>query len=481
MSKKIIPVILCGGTGTRLWPLSRKTFPKQFLPLDSEENKSLLQQTVERIKYSNKFDEPILICNEDHRFIVAEQMREIDVIPKGVILEPFNKNTAPAITLATYFSLEKEENPSLLILSSDHVIKEISKFIELIECSEKYVEENRIVTYGVIPTSPEIGYGYIESENPLNNASPRGEKILRFIEKPNLEKAKKLLTNKCFSWNSGIFIFKANKIIDEINKFNPKIINSCKKAILDSKKDLDFIRINKDAYENCPNISIDYAVMERTSSGRVLPLNVGWNDIGSWNTIWENSQKDKHGNVLKGNIHIKETNNSYFQSDKKLLVGIGINNLVVVETNDATLVADKSKSQEVKNIVDELSKKGIAQATENMQVYRPWGNYISLNEDKNWKVKIITVKPQQSLSLQKHNFRAEHWVVVGGEATVQIGNKETSLIENQSIFIPVGIKHRLSNKRDEPLILIEVQTGSYLGEDDIIRFEDKYGRALQNL
>lgn len=481
MSKKIIPVILCGGTGTRLWPLSRKSFPKQFLPLDSEENKSLLQQTVERIKYSNKFDKPILICNEEHRFIVAEQMREIDVIPKGVILEPFNKNTAPAITLATYFSLEKEENPLLLILSSDHVIKKISKFIELIECGEKYVEENKIVTFGVIPTSPETGYGYIQSENPLNYASPRGEKILRFIEKPNLEKAKKLLSNKSFSWNSGILIFKATKIIDEINKFNPKIINSCKKAILDSKKDLDFIRINKDAYKNCPNISIDYAVMERTSSGTVLPLNVGWNDIGSWNTIWENSQKDNYGNALKGNILIKETSNSYFQSEKKLLVGIGINNLVVVETNDATLVADKSKCQEVKNIVEELSKKGMAQATENMQVFRPWGNYISLNEDKNWKVKIITVNSKQSLSLQKHNFRAEHWVVVRGEATVQIGNKEISLIENQSIYIPVGSKHRLSNKRDEPLILIEVQTGSYLGEDDIIRFEDKYGRALQNL
>ena len=477
MSNKITPIVLCGGTGTRLWPLSRKSFPKQFINLCDKDNRSLLQNTVLRIKDSNKFSDPILICSDEHRFIVAEQMREIDIEPKAIILEPCSRNTAPAITLATILTMQFEENPTLLVLSSDHQINNSEKFMKSIEIGEKYSNKKRIVTYGVIPTAPETGYGYIQSKKPLDKLNPIGEDILRFIEKPNIDKAKKFLVDKSFTWNSGIFLFQANVILKELNRFEPEIIKYCKKSIIESKKDLDFIRINEESYKYCQDISIDFAVMEKTNLGTVIPLDVGWSDIGSWDSVWKNSNKDERGNVTEGRIILKDSKDSYFNSENRLLVGLGLTDLVVVDTSDAILIADKKRTQDVKNIVKLLKEKNISESQEHLKVFRPWGYYVSISESSTWKVKLIAVKTGQKISLQRHQYRSEHWIVVQGKALVQLANDIKNLNENESIYIPSQTKHRLSNNGKKTLKIIEVQTGTYLGEDDIERFEDNYGRV----
>tara|TARA_Y100000589_G_C27171179_1_gene636791 strand:+ start:663 stop:2099 length:1437 start_codon:yes stop_codon:yes gene_type:complete len=477
MANNIYPVILCGGYGTRLWPLSRKSFPKQFLSLNSQSNYSLLQETQIRIKNFKKFSNTIFICNEEHRFLVAEQMREIDVKPNSIILEPIGRNTAPSIALAALQSLKSNKESILLILSSDHLMS-CDKYFDIgLQNAFELAEDGRIVTFGIKPTSPNTGFGYIQSKKTLNFESAEGCEIKRFIEKPNLSLAREFLLDERYSWNSGMFVFKAATIISEIKKFYPEIIYSCEKALEYSKEDLDFKRIEEKVFSECPSCSIDVAVMEKTKIGSVVPLNIKWTDIGSWKSLWEYEKKNEQGNVVEGSVFLKNVNNSYFNSSKnRLLVGMGLNDLVVVDTDDVTLISSKNNSQDLKNLVQEIKAIGIIEAENHKTGYRPWGKYVSIARDEFWQVKLIEVKPGQSLSLQKHNYRSEHWVVVKGIAQVRIEDNTFTLNENQSTFIPLGLKHQLSNLGKENLSIIEVQCGTYLGEDDIVRYEDKYGR-----
>ncbi len=472
----IIPVILCGGTGSRLWPLSRKSYPKQFLSINSVSNKSLLQNTYQRIKNLKGLREPILICNEEHRFIVAEQMREINIEPRSILLEPFGRNTAPAVTLAALISQEFEKDAQLLILSSDHIIEDEKEFIKVIYAGIKYANEGRLVTFGVIPDEPSTGYGYIKSSEPLKESVIKGSKIESFVEKPDLITAKEMIKDKRYSWNSGIFLFKANTILNEIKNFAPEVLYACKKSLEEKLFDLDFQRLHQDSFNKCPSISIDVAVMEKTDKGTVLPLKANWTDIGSWNAVWQISKKDESNNFIEGSVIAKNVNDCYLRGEKRLIAALGVKNLIVIETSDAILVADKSQSQEVKNVVNYLKERGIREGQEHKKIFRPWGSYESLIEEERWQVKIINVKPGEKLSLQMHHHRSEHWIIVSGTAHVEIDDKEITLHENQSSYIPIGSKHRLSNPGKIPLKLIEVQSGSYLGEDDIYRFEDDYGR-----
>ena len=475
-SNKVIPIIMCGGSGTRLWPLSRESFPKQFLAIGADQSNSLLQNTQLRISSLDNISNPILVCNEEHRFIVAEQIREINIKNYSILLEPVGRNTAAAITVAALKALQQDEDPILLVMASDHEIQDGEFFIKALKVGISYAIKNRLVTFGILPTSPETGYGYIKSNNPLSNSNLKGEKIEQFLEKPTLDEAKKLIKDKRYSWNSGIFMFKAKTLLNEIQKFEPDIYEHCKESLSKSIKDLDFQRLDKFTFENCPNISFDIAVMEKTNIGTVLPLNCGWNDIGSWKTVWENSKKDEDGNFSKGKVISEKTKNCYLRSENKLLVGIGINNLIVVDTNDAILVSNKNDSQLVKKVVKTLKDRNINEGQKHSKIFRPWGHYQTIVDKSRWQVKLIYVKPGEKLSLQMHHHRSEHWVVVDGTANVELDNTTKILAENESIYIPLGSKHRLSNPGKIGLILIEVQSGSYVGEDDIVRFEDKYGR-----
>ena len=475
-SRNIIPIIMCGGSGTRLWPLSRESFPKQFIAIGDDQNKSLLQKTQLRIANLDKIGHPILVCNEDHRFIVAEQIREINIKNYTILLEPLARNTAAAITVAALKALEQEDNPTLLVLASDHEIKNDEFFVKAIKAGTSHAEKDRLVTYGILPTSPETGYGYIRAKRPLSSSKLNGEEIDQFLEKPNLEDAKNFVKDKSFSWNSGIFMFKAKTLLNEIKKFEPDLYKNCKESISKSIKDLDFERLDKFSFEKCPNVSFDVAVMEKTNKGTVIPLDCGWNDIGCWKAVWENSKKDEDGNHRRGNVISEKARNCYLRSENKLLVGIGINNLIVVDTNDAILVSNQNESQMVKNIVQKLKAKNINEGQNHSTIFRPWGNYQTIINKSRWQVKLIHVKPGEKLSLQMHHHRSEHWVVVDGTAKVELENKISFLTENESIYIPLGAKHRLSNPGKIELTLIEVQSGSYVGEDDIVRFEDKYGR-----
>ncbi len=475
-SRPIIPIILCGGSGTRLWPLSRDSFPKQYLNLSNNENKSLLQETQERIKNLDNIISPIIICNEEHRFIVAEQMREINTKPLSILLEPIGRNTAPAITLAALKATEIENDPILIALSSDHLIQNKNNFIEVLKKGITYAEEGRLVTFGIIPRTPETGYGYIKAEKTFSKEDNKGSKILEFTEKPNLETANSFLKDKRYTWNSGMFMFKTSTILNEIKQYSPDVFKYCKQSINESNKDLDFQRVNFDFFSKCPDLSIDFAVMEKTSNGIVLPLDAGWSDIGSWQSVWETSQKDKNGNFTKGKTLIEKTSNCYIRSENRLVVALGIKDQIIIETNDAILVANKDDSQSIKNVVKKLKDKKIPEGLKHKKIYRPWGHYLSIVEDSRWQVKLIQVKSGEQLSLQMHHHRSEHWVVVSGTAEVEIDANKKVLTENQSIYIPLGSKHRLTNPGKIPLILIEIQSGSYVGEDDIVRFEDRYGR-----
>ena len=473
---KILPIILCGGSGTRLWPLSRSSYPKQFLALNEDSKNTFIQETYERLIGLANLNNPFIICNEEHRFIVAEQMREKNIEPLSIFLEPFARNTAPAITIAALKALEDGQDPNLLILSADHFIKDREKFRKTIEKAVEYSENGGIITFGVPPISPETGYGYIETKDKFESLLNIGIPILRFIEKPNEDKARKMISTGRFLWNSGIFLSKASVIIKEIKKFSPNIYKACVNALSGCEKDLDFWRLDRDSFFNCPNISFDIAVMEKTNLGIVFPMEVGWSDLGSWNSLWKQSKKDHNGNSKLGNVILEKSENCFLLSKNRLIVALGVKDLIVVETNDALLVGNREKDQDIKQIVSNLKKQNIKEADFHNKGFRPWGNYQSIEKGINWQVKRIQVNPKCSLSLQKHQYRAEHWIVVSGEAFVEIDNKTQTLKENQSTFIPLGSKHRLTNKTDKILIIIEVQSGNYLGEDDIIRFDDKYGR-----
>ncbi len=475
-SNQLIPVILCGGSGSRLWPLSRQSYPKQFLNLINK-NKSLLQMTQERVFNLENTKPPIVICNEEHRFVVAEQMREIGVNPSAIILEKDGKNTAPAISLAALKALELEKNPTLLVLSSDHLIQDNHNFLRSINSAINLVKKGRLVTFGVSPTYPETAYGYIQSKNPLDIKTLNGEEISKFFEKPDLEQAKNFLRDKRYSWNSGIFLFSAKAIIGELQNLAPEIYYPCKSAIKNATRDLFFQRIDEKAMANCPSISIDVAIMEKTKLGSVVPLDAKWSDIGSWNSLWESQDKDNEGNLLQGNVLLKDVKNSIFRSEGRLVVGMGVQNLVAIETDDAILVMNRDKSQKIKNLVSLMKNKGIVEASTHKRGYRPWGNYLAIANGENWLVKLIEVNPGASLSLQKHKFRVEHWIVVKGTAKIRIGDKNRILKENQSTFIPLGALHQLSNPEKSTLKIIEVQSGSILSEEDIERFDDIYGRV----
>jgi len=473
----VIPVILSGGSGTRLWPLSRESYPKQFLALDSRTKKTLLQKTFERLLGLEGLEDPILICNEEHRFIVAEQFRELNTDPQAIILEPIGRNTAPAIAVAALQAISSGKDPLLLILAADHLIENIIEFKRVIQSAKNYAHQGRLVTFGIVPTCAETGYGYIEAkENGYTANKITGLEIRKFIEKPNKEKAEELIKDSRYTWNSGMFLFKASSIINELEKFAPEIINYCKIAIEKDVVDLDFLRLEEESFKKCPKVSIDVAVMEKTKLGTVLPLNVGWSDIGSWKSLWDISKKNNQGNYIHGRVIAERSKNCYLKSEQRLIVGLGIENLIVVETNDAVLVANREHSQNIGNIVKSLNTSDFPEGKMHRKIYRPWGNYTTIVEGNRWQVKLIEVKPNASLSLQMHHHRAEHWIIVNGTALIEKDGEKQLLSENESTFIPLGCKHRLSNPGLMKLELIEVQSGTYLDEDDIIRFEDSYGR-----
>lgn len=482
IQNSILPVILCGGKGSRLWPLSRESFPKQFLNFENlGKASSLFQNTVKRTHNIKNAQNPLIICNHEHRFIVAEQMRLIHIQPNSILLEPLSKNTGPAITIAALKSIEKGDDPIIIIMPSDHIINDLENFNNSINSAIKYAKKGNLVTFGVKPTEPVTGYGYIESKNNLNN-NYSGEKIIRFIEKPNKKLAEKIFKEKNFLWNSGIFVFKASVFLKEMQNTNPNIYHSCQDCLKNKIIDLDFIRLDESAFQKCENISIDHALMEKTKLGIVLPLNSGWVDAGDWDSIWKISKKDSNGNSTFGDVLLRKVSNSYFRSNKRLVVGMNLRDLIVIDTNDALLIADRKETQNVKEIVQYLESEGKLQAKEHKKVYRPWGSFITIAEGLNWLVKIIKVKPGQSISLQYHNHRTEHWIVLSGKAIVQRDREKIELNKNESIFIPNGTKHRLSNLSESILLtLIEVQCGDYLSEKDIVRLEDLYGRFSQEL
>jgi mannose-1-phosphate guanylyltransferase len=465
----IVPVILSGGSGTRLWPLSRKLHPKQFINLVNET--TLFQDTILRLP--EDVAEPLIICNEEHRFLAAEQLREIGKKTKGIILEPEGRNTAPAVALAALQFINKGEDPILLVLSADHLIKNIEAFHQSITIASELAENNKLIAFGVVPDKAETGYGYIEAN--INNTDDYYS-IKSFTEKPSQKNAKKYLDSGNYLWNSGMFMFKASVFLGELEKFEPEILSACKKSCTTKNIDSDFIRIDNDAFHQCPNESIDYAVMEHTKNGVVVPLDANWSDVGSWSSLWDIKTKDNNDNVSKGDVFLEDVKNTYTYSSNRLVSVIGVSNLVIVDTQDALLVADKQQTHNIKKIVARLNNDKRSEVDSHRKVFRPWGYYDLVDSGEGFQVKRIVVNSGAKLSLQKHKYRAEHWVVVKGVALVTCGDKIFELVENQSTYIPQGSLHRIENHQDIPLEIIEIQTGSYLGEDDIIRFEDDYQR-----
>lgn len=458
-------MLLAGGSGSRLWPLSRAAYPKQFLSFEQED--SMLQATVNRLADLPTI-KPVTICNEEHRFFVAEQLKEIGQFG-SIILEPVGRNTAPAIALA---ALVAEDDPLLLVLAADHMIVDREKFTESVLSAIPIAEKGDLVTFGIRPDSPHTGYGYIQ----LGKKDGSAYGVDQFIEKPSADKARTYLDSGDYLWNSGMFLFKASRYLQELEIHCPQILESCKAAISKSKADLDFLRVDSKAFQECQSESIDYAVMEKTDHAAVVPMDAGWSDIGSWSSLWENCKKDDLGNVVRGDVLAKDCQNSLFRADGALIAAVGVKDLVVVSTKDALLVADKQNVQDVKNVVQHLKKARRSEWEHHREVYRPWGKYDSIDQGSRYQVKRITVKPGAKLSVQMHHHRAEHWIVVSGTARVTKGSEEFLLSENESTYIPVGEVHALENPGKVNLELIEVQSGSYLGEDDIVRFEDIYGR-----
>ena len=482
----LVPVILCGGTGTRLWPLSRASYPKQYWPLAGGGEETLLQQTQLRLTGLARLAPPLLICNEDHRFIVAEQMRQIGVDPAAILLEPIGRNTAPAVAVAALQASARGADPLLLVLAADHVIRDAERFRATVEAGMAAAEAGQLVTFGIVPTAPETGYGYIEAAQDLPSSgdpAPGGHHlqapipIARFVEKPDRATAERFLANGRFTWNSGMFLFRCSAILAELERLAPAVVSACRSALEHDGADLEFLRLEREAFANCPSVAIDVAVMEKTDRGAVLPLDAGWSDVGSWSALWETADQDSNGNVLRGRVISEDSRNCYLRSEHRLVVGLGVDDLVVVETDDVVLVAQRDRAQDVKTIVNLLERAGAPESKAHRRIYRPWGSYDGITEGDRWQVKKIVVNPGGCLSLQKHHHRAEHWIVVKGTAVVEKDGVEELLGENQSTYIPLGSRHRLSNPGKIPVELIEVQSGPYLGEDDIVRFEDRYGRS----
>ena len=469
---KIVPVILSGGSGTRLWPLSRKQYPKQYLPLASDN--TLLQETILRLNGLDNLADPIIICNADHRFLVAEQCQQIDIQNPIILLEPVGRNTAPAIAAAALQSLKDSDGSTLLVLSADHVIQDVDAFHQAINIASQQAQSGKLVTFGIVPTDANTGYGYIKSSEDNNNGA---YKVEEFVEKPDLKTAEIYLEQGSYLWNSGMFMFQAYTFIDELTTYSPNIVTSVNNAVNNAVQDLDFIRLEKQAFESSPSDSIDYALMEKSDNVVVVPLDAQWNDIGAWSALYDIGTKDSQGNVIKGDVITQSTTNTYINADHHMVAAIGVDNLIIIDTLDATFIATQDKAQEVKSIVESLQASGRCESSAHRKVYRPWGWYDSIESGEHFQVKRLHVKSGAKLSLQMHHKRAEHWVVVSGIATVTNGEQTFDLNKGESTYIPLGVTHALENNTSEPLEIIEVQSGSYLGEDDIVRFEDAYGRV----
>ena len=472
MNIPLVPVVLCGGSGTRLWPLSREAFPKQFLRLSGDN--SMLQQTLQRLTGIDALAPALLVCNESSRFIVAEQMREIGLDDARVLLEPMRRNTAPAIATAALQAMQNGEDPVLLVLPSDHVILDAPAFHRAIALARQAAEQGKLLTFGITPAAPETGYGYIRADgDAVGQACP----IIEFVEKPALALAEQYIASGDYFWNSGMFLFRASRYLEELDKYHPAVVAACREALAKAKSDLDFIRLDHDAYAASPDIAVDYAVMERTSDAAPVALDAGWNDIGSWAAVFDVANKDASNNSVQGDVLLQDCSDCLVHGNSRLVTAIGLRDTIIVETADAVLVMDASQAQHTKTLVAQLVQQERPEATMHREVFRPWGSYDSIGNGDRFQVKRITVKPGAKLSLQMHHHRAEHWIVVSGTAHITNGEKEYLLTENQSTYIPLGVVHSLANPGKVPLELIEIQSGSYLGEDDIVRFEDRYGRV----
>jgi mannose-1-phosphate guanylyltransferase/mannose-6-phosphate isomerase len=474
----LIPVILSGGSGTRLWPLSRELYPKQLLPLVGKG--TMLQETLARVAGVEGVGAPVVVCNESHRFLVAEQILEAGIKPQAIVLEPVGRNTAPAVAVAAMAAVAdlpkgNDNDPLLLILPADHVIRDVKAFRSALEVGRKAAAEGKLVTFGVVPNKPETGYGYIKR---VNGAGP-AYAIDRFVEKPDLATAKSYVESKEYFWNSGMFLFRASAVLNELRELAPKIYEACAQAVTAAKRDLDFTRLPTKEFSACPSDSFDYAVMEKTKLGVVVPLDAGWSDVGSWSALHEAIPADGDGNVVLGDVLTADSRGNYLHSTSRLVAAVGLTDHVVVETKDAVLVAPKNRVQDVKELVNQLKKQGRYETSLHREVFRPWGSYDSIDNGQRFQVKRLSVKPGASMSLQLHHHRAEHWIVVSGTARITRGDEVFLLEENQSTYIPLGTKHRIENPGKIPLHIIEVQSGGYLGEDDIVRFEDRYGRERE--
>ncbi|MDJ0776427.1 MAG: mannose-1-phosphate guanylyltransferase/mannose-6-phosphate isomerase [Gammaproteobacteria bacterium] len=465
----MIPVVLSGGSGTRLWPLSRKMYPKQFLSLLHDE--TMLQKTLLRIA-ELEHSPPIVVCNDEHRFVVAEQARQIGIEDPTIILEPVGRNTAPAIAVAALQALEQADDPLLLVLSADHEIRDSQAFCNAVRQALPLAADGRLVTFGIVPTHPATGYGYIRRGAPEG----AGFAVDSFVEKPDRETARRYLDSGDYYWNSGMFLFSASAYLAQLERFKPAMLADCRTAAGGVREDIGFLRLDAEAFARCEADSIDYAVMERTEHACVVPMDAGWSDIGSWSSLWQQGERDAAGNATRGDVICVDSGQSLVHAGSRLVATVGVNNLVIVETEDAVLVADRDRAEEVKQVVTRLADEGREEENYHRVVYRPWGHFDSVDEGERYKVKRITVNPGARLSKQMHHHRAEHWVVVRGQARVFRDDEVFDLNENESVFIPLGSTHYLENPGDTPLDIIEVQSGSYLGEDDIVRFEDIYGR-----
>ncbi|MGR5146671.1 mannose-1-phosphate guanylyltransferase/mannose-6-phosphate isomerase [Photobacterium alginatilyticum] len=464
----ILPVIMAGGSGSRLWPLSRTLYPKQFLSLTSES--TMLQETVARLD-GISHQAPFFICNEEHRFIVAEQLRQQQLTHSGIVLEPVGRNTAPAIALAALHAISNGDDPLLLVLAADHVIQNQQAFVEAVNSAIPLAEADKLVTFGIVPNSPETGYGYIRQGDAISETAYH---VDSFVEKPDLVTAQEYVSSGEYYWNSGMFLFKASRFLDELDTHCPDILLACQQAISGAHGDLDFIRLDEAAFSACPDESVDYAVMEHTQDAVVVPMDADWSDVGSWSALWAVNPKDEHGNSTRGDVLMENTTNSYVYSQNKLVATVGVEDLVVVETKDAVLVAHKDKVQDVKGIVGQLKQAERPEYLQHREVYRPWGAHDAIADGERFHVKRLTVKPGEKTATQMHYHRAEHWVVVSGTAKVLNGDKTFVVGENESTYIPIGVPHAIENPGKVPLVLIEVRSGSYLEEDDVVRVEN-YG------